>query len=129
MINSAMTDAGDPDLAPQKKAWTPFDFLGLAAGLVPFALPYSESKTDYATETPHGLEVGTRTTKHMDYMALGGGGVAVVCAFVGLFLLARLKWRGFRLALFAVLLALGGFQILRGALVEQGTSESGVLLR
>jgi hypothetical protein len=117
----------DPDITPQKKTFTAADFFGLIAGLVPFALSFSESKTDYSDMTANGLEVGTRTTRHMDYNALGGGGIAILCAFVGMLMIGRMKSKPLRFAIFAVLLALGGFQILRGALIEPGGSDSGVL--
>jgi hypothetical protein len=123
------TAVDDPDIAPQKKSFSAADIFGLIAGLVPFALSFSESKTEYSNQTANGLEIGTRTTRHMDYIALGGGGVAILCAFIGLFMIGRMKSKPLRFVIFAVLLALGGFQIMRGALIEPGGSDSGVLLR
>ena len=124
-------DALGGDLAAMKPTLHPVDFFGLIAALVPFGLSYSRTETSYSTVTATGaLEVGTRTTRHMDYVALAGGALALVCAVIGLSLIGRMKAKGIRFAIFAVLLALGGFQIIRGVLVglDGGSSVSGTIL-
>lgn len=120
------TSAGgeDPELAAFKKNWSPVDVLGFAGGLVPFVLSMSTSSTTTTEVHGSGLELATHTTKHLDYVAVAGGALAVVCAFVGLLLIARMRTRAVRFVVFAVLLALGGLQLVRGFLVETGTSVS-----
>jgi hypothetical protein len=121
--------AEDPELAAFKKNWSPVDVLGFAAGLVPFVLSFSTSSETSVEMHGTSMEISTRTHKHMDYVAVAGGAVAVVCAFVGLLLIARMRTRAVRFVVFAVLLALGGFQLVRGFLVESGTHVSGTILR
>jgi len=115
----------DPDLAAFKKNWSPVDVLGFAGGLAPFVVSMSTSSTTTTEVHGSGLEISTRTSKHTDYVAVAGGALAVVCAFVGLLLIARMRTRAVRFVIFAVLLALGGLQLVRGFLVETGTSQSG----
>ena len=118
----------DPDLRPRKPTIHFVDIVGLLAGAVPFALSYSKTTSSYSSTAGGGLEVGTVTTSHMDYVALGGGGLAILCAFVGLLMIGRMASRPLRFAVFAVLLALGGLQIIRGVLADTGgSSTSGVM--
>jgi hypothetical protein len=123
----AAADAAE--LEAFKKNWTPVDFLGLAAGLVPFALSWSTTTTSSVEAKGGGLEMSTSTTKHIDYLAVGGGAVAVVCAIVGLLLIGRMRTRSIRFVVFAGLLALGGLQLVRGVLAPTGTSVSGTYYR
>jgi len=74
----------------------------------------STSSTTTTEVHGSGLEISTRTSKHTDYVAVAGGALAVVCAFVGLLLIARMRTRAVRFVIFAVLLALGGLQLVRG---------------
>jgi hypothetical protein len=128
-VTGTPAEGEDPELAAFKKNWSPVDFLGLAAGLVPFVLSFSTSSETAVEMHGKSMEISTRTHKHMDYIAVGGGAVAVVCAFVGLLLIARMRTRAVRFVVFAVLLALGGLQLARGFLVESGTSVSGTILQ
>jgi hypothetical protein len=125
----AVADTSDPELEALKKNWLPVDFIGLAAGLVPFVLSYSETSTHSVTTRGSGVDVTQTIQQHVDYIALGGGAVAIACAVIGLLLIARTRTRALRFAVFAGVLALGGFQIIRGTLTEGGTSVSGTLSR
>lgn len=106
----------EADLQNLKPQWHALDFIGLALGMIPFVLSYSTSKTSYSTITSEGMAVGERVTKHVDYVALAGGGGAILCALIGLMFIGKMRRRPPRLAVFLCLLALGAFQILRGVL-------------
>lgn len=111
------TDQDDPDLQALKKNYVFSDFLGLVAGLVPFVLSFSTTtSTSSTTSADGGFSMGTTTTKHMDYVALGGGGIAILCALIGLAFIGKVKSRGARLGIFAALVALGVLQIARGVI-------------
>lgn len=118
----------DSDLMAMKPVWHVVDVLGLVTGLVPFVLSYSQTTSTSVSTSGGGLDVGTTTVSHMDYVALGGGGVTLLLAVIGLALIGRMRSRSIRLAIFIVLLALGSFQIIRGVLADTGaTSSSGML--
>jgi hypothetical protein len=128
MTSPEGSDDLDPDLRPRKPKVHVADVAGLLCGAVPFALSYSKTTSSYASTDGGGLEIGTITRSHMDYVALGGGGVAVLCAIIGLAMISRMGSRPLRLGIFIVLLALGGFQIIRGVLADTGrSSTSGVM--
>jgi hypothetical protein len=112
------TDASlDAELQAMKPSWHTLDVVGLVLGLIPFALSYSVTTSAYSSTTVNGgFEVGTQTTHHMDYVALAGGGGAILCAIVSLAMIGRMRSRGVRLGVFAALLALGGLQVIRGVL-------------
>lgn len=117
------TDALDEaDLHAMKKSVTPTDVIGLLVGLVPFGFSYSSSSETTVSMT--GIE--TRTTKHVDYVAIGCGAATLACAVVAIVMIGHLKNRALRFVVFAVLLALGGLQVVRGFLAPTGTSSSGI---
>ena len=100
-----------------KPSFHTLDFVGLVLGLIPFGISYSVTTTDFFEVTASGgMSSGTMTKHHMDYVALAGGGGAILCAIVSLAMIGRMKSRGVRIGIFAVLLALGGLQVIRGVL-------------
>jgi hypothetical protein len=128
MTGSEASNDLDPDLQPRKANVHLVDVAGLLCGAVPFALSYSKTTSSYSSTDGARLEMGTTTKSHMDYVALGGGAIAALCAIIGLAMIGRMGSRPLRLGIFIVLLALGGFQIMRGVLADTGkSSSSGVM--
>ena len=128
MTHDDVEDDLDPELRPRKPKVHFVDVAGVLAGVLPFALSYSTTTSSYTSTDGGGLEVGTVTKSHMDYVALGGGGAAVLCAVIGLAMIGKMGSRPLRFAVFALLLALGGLQIIRGVLADTGgSSSSGVM--
>ncbi len=115
---AALADELNADVEAMKPRLHVVDFLGLIAGAVPFVLPpMNTSTSSYSSTTGGGFEVGTKTTKHVDYIALGGGAGAIICAIIGIALIGRMRVRALRFGVFAVLLALGVFQVIRAVLL------------
>ena len=123
-------DNSDPDLKPRKPNVHAVDIVAVIAGVVPFAVPYNTTTTSGVETGPAGMSIVERTETHEDYAAIGGGAAAVLFAIIGLALIGRMGSRPLRLGIFIVLLALGGFQIIRGVLAGQdgGTRVKGIHL-
>ena len=116
-----MTDL-DPDLEALKPRYHALDFIGLALGMIPFAISYSTTSSTSTSVTSDGMTISSQTVKHMDYVALGGGVGAILCALLGLAFIGKMRSRPLRLAVFVGLLALGGLQILRALLANGGSA-------
>lgn len=100
------------------------DYLGLGAGLIPFALSIrsSQSRTDSTTVTDSAGNQTTTTSgtsEFSDPIALTGGGLAVIIALIllaGIGNVAKAK-RMQRVGWALVILALGAYQlVVRGGL-------------
>jgi hypothetical protein len=101
----------DPDVVALKKNWTPIEVFGLIAGVISFFISYSETTATTSSSSGGSLDISTTTTEHMDYVAVGGGAIAIVCGVLVLALIGRARNRNHRLVVAAVLLVLGGMQI------------------
>ncbi|HEU0034858.1 MAG TPA: tetratricopeptide repeat protein [Kofleriaceae bacterium] len=82
----------------------------LIVGLVAAALPFGMSAVDSSYETANGVVVARH---YRDWIAIGGGGVALACGFVAIVMLLRARSLGY-LAGAAAIVVLGGFQLARG---------------
>jgi hypothetical protein len=110
----------DEEQLRKRHRFHPLDVLGVIAGLVPFAVPYRTTTTEFSEKIGENLSIGTRTTVHMDYAALAGGAIALVCAIGGLTVIGRFSSRPLRLAIFIALLSLAALQIILGVLAASG---------
>lgn len=112
----------DPDLDAMKPRYHALDFIGLALGLIPFMISYSTTSSTSTSITSDGMTISSQTVKHMDYVALGGGAGAILCALLGLAFIGRMRSRPLRLGVFVGLIALGGLQIVRAMLANGGSA-------
>ncbi|MBM4360778.1 MAG: hypothetical protein FJ096_21940 [Deltaproteobacteria bacterium] len=109
-MSAANVPDGDLELAPSRKRIHFVDILGLGAGILPFFLSFSSMKSVSATVTVDGKVVETvEQASHVDYIALGGGGLALLCGLAGLTLVRRARSKGERVALTVGTVALGAF--------------------
>lgn len=111
----------DPELAALSAPRVPhtLDYIGLAAGLIPFGLSFRSSQSQSVTTTVTDANGNATTTssgsaKFSDPVALVGGGAAVL---VALLLLAQVgkvdkSKRVLRIGLAVGILALGAVQLL-----------------
>ena len=107
---SAM-ETEDPELAEMRGVKVPGapEYIGGAAGALPFFAHYSQS----SSTTVNGV---VTTASFIDYIAVGGGAVAVLFGLVSLAFVGKTAptKKGLRLGLAAGLLLLGAFQLVRG---------------
>src|SRR5262245_56043420 len=85
MTNQPMNVMNDEEIAALGPKWHPLDVIGLIAGVVPFAFSISTTQTSFVETTPGGgMSIGTRTVKHIDYVAAAAAPIVLVCAVAGL---------------------------------------------
>ena len=101
-----MTDEFDDDFAPPESALSPVTIAALIGGIAPFCLSYTSSSSSTVN--------GVTTSSYIDYIAVVGGPLAILCGLIGVVsgLKASNKLMGLGLPLVAMLL--GVFQLLRG---------------
>ena len=94
------------DFAPPQSALSPVTIAALIGGIGPFCLSYTSSSSTTIN--------GVTTSSYIDYIAVVGGPLAILCGLIGLItgLKASNKLMGLGLPLLAMVL--GVYQLLRG---------------
>jgi TPR repeat protein len=93
----------------------------LVAGAVAGSLPFAMSMSSSSTRTINGELVAST---YRDWLAVGGGGVALACGLAGLVLSLRAKAGGAWIAGALAIAAFGGYQLARGFGVFEPHAES-----
>lgn len=127
-----MTEPCDPNLAAVTAPKTPntLDYVGLAAGMIPFGLSFRSTRTSSMTTTvtaDHGASttITAMASQYTDPIALVGGAIAVVIGLISFARFAKTERakRPLRIGLSVAIVVLGIVQlVLRSGLLTHTAS-------